>query len=138
MLRASVLAILVAMVGCANTDYRFERIDGERTTPLPLKFDGIYGIRDAASVAAEARFSDGADVVRVKINVHLGPPAVFRSGTYQATIGGKTSTGVVECPSLDYLGGQNTQPSIGGLFRLKDEHNQPLYQVRIPLTIMTR
>ena len=137
-MRTSLLVLLVAIVGCANSEYRFERIDGDQITALPLKFEGIVGVRDAASVVAEARFSDGGDFVTMKINVHLGPPAVFSSGTYQATIGGMATTGIVECPSLDYLGGQNSQPSIGGLFRLKDEQNQPAYQIRIPVTVMKR
>ena len=35
------------------------------------------------------------------------------------TIGGKTVEGIVECPSLDYQGGQGSVPSMGGKFLLK-------------------
>ena len=43
------------MMGCANDEYRFERIDGPQVTTLPFKFDGIRGVRDGASVNAEVR-----------------------------------------------------------------------------------
>ena len=41
---------LLVMIGCANTEYRFERIDGEQVVAMPFKFDGIHGVRDGASV----------------------------------------------------------------------------------------
>jgi len=137
-MRLSTLLLLVSVAGCANAEYRFDRIDGEQPITIPFKFDGIHGVRDGASVNAEARFTDGADVLTMNIALQLVPPPEFRSGTYQATIGGKAIAGRVECPSLMYLGGQAAQPSVGGVFILKDEQNRPLYRVRIPATTMTR
>ena len=126
------------MIGCANTEYRFERIDGVPHIAMPFKFDGIHGVRDGASVNAEARFTNGADFLTMDITLQLVPPPEFRAGIYQATIGGKTSAGRVECTSLMYLGGQAAPPSVGGVFILKDEQNRPLYRVRIPATTLTR
>src|SRR3989449_6631139 len=74
MSRLPLLLVLVSTVGCANTEYRFERIDGPQPSVLPFKFDGIRGVRDGASVNAEARFSDGADVITMNITLHLVPP----------------------------------------------------------------
>ena len=140
MTRLSLVLPVASIVGCANTEYRFERIDGEHPIILPFKLDGVYGVRDGASVNAEARFTDGADVLTMNIAVRLVPPAEFRSGTYRATIGGKTTAGRVECTSLMYLGlgGPADQPSVGGVFILKDEQNRSIYRVRIPATTMTR
>jgi hypothetical protein len=104
---------------------------------LPLKFDGIYGVRDGASVTAEARFVDGADRVTMNIKLFLRPPAEFTSGTYQAMIGGKMTAGAVECPSLTFQGGQEALPTVGGLFLLKDDQNRTVYQVRIPATTLS-
>jgi len=126
------------MLGCASTGYRFERIDGGQSVALPLKFDGLSGIRDGAMVKAEGRFVDGNDVVTMNFVVFLRPPAEFQSGTYQAMIGGKSMTGAVECPSLDFQGGQTALPSVGGVFILKDEQNRPLYRVRIPAATLKR
>jgi hypothetical protein len=60
MTRLSLFLVLVSILGCANTDYRFERIDGPQPMTLPFKFDGIRGVRDGASVNAEARFGASA------------------------------------------------------------------------------
>lgn len=132
--RISLLFILMSFVGCANTDYRFERVDGEQAVTLPLKLDRIHGQRDGASVNAEARFADGADLVTMNIRIYLRPPAEFTSGTYQATIGGRRTSGSVECPSLTFQGGQTALPAVGGLFLLKDDQGRTVYRVRIPAT----
>src|SRR5436853_3779234 len=124
MTRIPLVLALLLLIGCAENEYRFERIDGPQVITLPFKLDGIHGVRDGASVNAEARFTDGADVLTMNIALQLVPPPEFRSGTYQATIGGKAIAGRVECPSLMYLGGQAAQPSVGGVFILKDEQNR--------------
>ena len=134
----SLLLLLISIGGCANTEYRFERIDGAQPTTMPFTLDGIYGVRDGASVNAEARFTDGADFITMNITLYLVPPPEFRSGRYEGTIGGKTIVGQVECSSITYFGGQGDQPSVGGVFILKDEQNRPVYRVRIPATPMTR
>jgi hypothetical protein len=138
--RASIFVVLliVAAYGCANKGYQFERINGDQSVAMPMQFDGLYGLRDGANVKVEGRFSNGADKVTMNFLVYLRPPAEFQSGTYQATIEGMTKTGTVECPSLDFQGGQTALPSVGGVFVLKDEQNRPLYRVRVPATNLQR
>ena len=138
MSRIPLILTLVLFVGCANNAYRFERIDGPQATTLPLKLDGVHGTRDGASVNAEARFTDGADYLAMNIALYLVPPPEFRSGTYEGTIGGKMIKGQVDCPSIMFFGGQSDQPSVGGLFLLKDAHNRSVYRIRIPATPMSR
>jgi len=130
--------IIVGIPGCANTDFRFESIDGDQAATLPLKLDGFYGLRDGASVNAEAHFVNGDDVATMTIVLYLRPPAEFVSGTYKASIAGRVTSGKVECPSLAFQGGQTALPAVGGVFILKDESNGPLYRVRIPATMLTR
>src|ERR1041385_586668 len=115
---------LLSVVSCTNGEYRFERIDGPQVSRLPFKLDGIHGVRDGASVNAEARFTDGADFLTMNITLQLVPPPEFRSGSYQGTVGGKAIAGRVEASSVTYFGGQSDQPSIGGVFILKDEQNK--------------
>src|SRR5437879_2985269 len=98
MTRIFTVLLLVSTVGCASTEYRFERIDGAQITTLPFKLDGIRGVRDGASVVAEAHFTDGADFLMMNITLHLVPPPEFRSGSYEGSIGGKATAGRVECP----------------------------------------
>jgi hypothetical protein len=131
------LFALMCLLGCMNTEDRFERIDGDKYVALPLKLDGLYGLRDGGLVKAEARFVDGGDMVTMYMTLFLRPPAEFQSGTYQAVIGGKMNSGTVECPSLTFQGGQTALPTVGGVFILKDENNRPLYRVRIPATTLT-
>ena len=125
-------------LGCASTEYRFEQIDRDPPIVLPFQLAGLYGIRDGASVNAEAEFVNGEDTLVMKIALYLRPPVEFQSGTYQGTIGGKVVSGSVECPSLTFQGGQTALPTVGGLFILKSEDGRPLYRVRIPATMLAR
>ena len=133
-----IASLLAVATSCVNSEYRFERIDGGQATPLSLKFDSLYGVRDGDSVKAEARFSDGRDSAQVNINVRLGPAVQFASGSYRANIEGRNTEGSVSCDSLDFLGGQNALPSVGGVFILKDSTGHPLYRIRLPSTPMKR
>jgi len=126
------------LLSCGNSEYRFERIDGNDPVSWPFMFDGFHGVRDGASVRAEGRFVDGADSVTIDITIYLRPPAEFQSGTYAASIAGTNTTGTVECPSLAFQGGQTALPSIGGVFILKDEQNRPIYRITIPARTLSR
>lgn len=126
-------ALFLVTFGCANSDYRFDKIEDGKTIQLPLKFDSLYGARDGDMVTAEARFSSGGDNAQMNVRLRLVPPAEFVSGTYRVTVGGQTIEGIVECLSLDYQGGQNSVPSMGGRFILK-----PDYRVTFPSTPIKR
>jgi len=121
------------LAGCANSEYRFERIDGGKSVSIPMKFDSLDGARDGESVTAEARFSNGNDSAQMNVRLFLRPPAEFVSGTYRVTIDGQTAEGIVECQSLDYQGGQGSVPSMGGKFVLK-----PGYRIILPSTPIKR
>ena len=127
------LLVLILFSGCANSEYRFDRMEGGQAVPIPMKLDSLYGARDGESVTAEARFSGGGDSAQMSVRLFLRPPAEFVSGTYRITIGGKTVEGIVECPSLDYQGGQASVPSMGGKFVLK-----PDYRIVFPSTPIKR
>jgi hypothetical protein len=128
-----VLIFFLLFAGCANSDYRFERMDGDKPVSIPMKLDSLFGARDGESVTAEARFANGNDSAQMNVRLFLRPPAEFVSGTYRVTIDGKTVEGVVECQSLDYQGGQGSVPSMGGKFILK-----PGYRIIIPSTPIKR
>lgn len=132
------LLLFVIIAGCVNTEYQFERVEGERPVSLPLKFDSLYGVRDGESVKAEARFTDGHDSANVNIALNLGPPVQFTSGAYLANIGGRNTEGTVVCESLTFLGGQASVPSVGGIFALKDASGRTVYRVTMPPTPIKR
>jgi len=128
-----ILLVLILLSGCANSEYRFDRMEDGQAIPIPMKLDSVYGARDGDSVTAEARFSNGNDSAQMDVRLFLRPPAEFVSGTYRMTIDGKTVEGIVECPSLDYQGGQASVPSMGGKFVLK-----PDYRIILPSTPIKR
>jgi len=134
------IALLVVMLSaCANKEYRVDRIDGAQSVRLPLKFESMFGMRDGASVVAEPVFTEGVNAVRMTLHVRLGPPITFASGSYQATIGDQTLEGPIVCDSLSFLGGQNSLPSVGGVFRLQDNSTgRTVYRVTMPPTPITR
>ena len=136
MIRVLFFVTFTFIFGCARADYRFERIDGDKSVTLPLKFEGLFGVRDGALVKAQGRFMDGNDRAVMNISLFLRPPAEFQSGTYESVIGGKSNSGIVECPSLDFQGGQTALPTVGGVFVMNDANNRPLYRVRIPSTTL--
>jgi len=137
-MRVAVLIVTVFIFGCGKSEFRFEQIDREPAVVLPLKLEGFSGLRDGATVNAEARFVDGNDAVTMSVSLFLRPPAEFQSGSYQGVIGGKMISGGVECPSLTFQGGQTALPSVGGTFVLKNESGTPAYRVTIPATQLSR
>ena len=130
---------IIALIGtsCASSGYRFERMDGAKSTGLALTLNSRSGVRDGDIVNAEAIFTSGADSVRLNIVVHLGPPVAFRSGHYRAVFGGQASEGTVISEALRFQGGQDI-PSIGGVFVLKNAQSLPVYRVTLPSTPVQR
>jgi hypothetical protein len=129
-----IIGLTVLLAACRSTRYGIEQIDGDHTVPLPFTLNGFSGIRDGAMVQADARFVDHDDFIRIHMSLFLRPPAEFESGAYTASVGGKETSGSVDCPSLDFQGGQTALPVVGGVFILKDAQNRPIYRVRIPAT----
>jgi hypothetical protein len=138
MMRLMSPLILIILSSCATSEYRFERVEDSQSIVLPLKFDSLQGGRDGSSVNAVMRFSDGQDSAEITLALYLKPPAECTSGSFRAVIAGRTTTGVVDCASLTYLGGQASSPSIGGVFILKDPQGRPAYRVSMPATPLQR
>lgn len=132
------LCLLMTGWGCAAQEYRFERLDGEDGIPVPLELVAFEGLRDGAAVQVEALFNHENDSAKMNLLLHLTPAAECKSAHYQLTFDGQTTEGPVECSSLSFLGGQNAQPSVGGVFLLKDRENRPAYRVTIPTRVLSR
>jgi hypothetical protein len=130
------LVAAVLTSSCASPEFRFERVDGGAV--VPMKLTALQGFRDGATVNVEALFSEGADSGKMDVVLRLTPAAECASARHRVTVGGQTVEGTVQCSSLNFLGGQNSQPSVGGVFILNDSQNRPTYRVRIPTTLMTR
>lgn len=134
---ATVALIFAMTPGCANKEPRVERIDGGQAVQLPLKLEAIPGTRDGGSVTAAPLFTNATDSLQMDLQVRLGPPIIFVSGSYRADFGGYRSEGPVICDSLSFLGGQTALPSVGGVFRLQDSAGHTIYRVSLPATQTT-
>jgi hypothetical protein len=133
-----ILIVFVFSPHCSRREFQFERIEAGSSTAIPLKLTGLQGARDGATVHVQVSFADGTDAGQMSLVLQLNPTAECRSGKHRIEIAGLATVGAVECSSIDFLGGQNALPSVGGIFILKDAQNQPAYRVRIPPTPMTR
>jgi len=134
---ATVALIFAMTPGCANKEPRVERIDGGQAVQLPLKLESMPGTRDGGSVTAAPLFTNDTDSLRMDLQIRLGPPIVFVSGSYRADFGGHSSQGPVICDSLSFFGGQSALPSVGGVFRLQDSAGHTIYRVSLPATQTT-
>src|ERR1043166_3014745 len=90
-------AAVLALIGCMNQRYRFERIDSQTPAELPMKFVSLTGVRDGDSVRADLRLAAGDDSAQIRIALHLGPPAQFTSGAWQLGAKGETTGGALTC-----------------------------------------
>ena len=93
--RVFILVIVLASASCAGSGYRVERLEGSKSTTVPLKFDSVSGERNGDVVRSEIRFADGADNIRIRLTLHLAPSAECTSAAYSAVIGGEREEGVV-------------------------------------------
>jgi hypothetical protein len=72
--------------------------------------------------------------MRVSMKLILGPPAQFVEGRHRSEFRGDVFDGVVSAESVTFLGGQNTQPSIGGVLILENPNDDSRYRLRFPPT----
>lgn len=137
MSRAWILLFCLLASACVKSNSAFEELREGSAVTLPLKLTSVSGTRDGEIVRATIEFREGGDFAAIAIVVKLGPPPQFISGTYRATIGGRSSMGIVETPSLSFLGGQNALPSVGGIFVLKTVGG-PAFRATLPPTPIQR
>lgn len=133
---ASFFCVLLA--GCLTQTPKVEKMENSQPVPLALEFDSLFGVRDADAVKATAVFKKGPDSAMMAMELFLGPPARFVSGSYRITADGKTDEGSVEASSLTFLGGQGSLPSVGGVFMLNDRDGRPVYRITMPPTPIQR
>ncbi len=135
--RSGLAALMTALLGaCAPSGPLLERFDESLSEwfPLgPVAVESMHGMRDGADVRATAVVSDGTDRVMLIIELHLDPPARFVSGRHQSVIDGASFEGEITADSVDFLGGQSTASSVGGIYRFEGPGGA-LYRVRIPVT----
>lgn len=90
----------------------------------------VRGHRDGDIVTARAGFSDGQHTLLVDLKFIIDAPVRLQSGEWKWA----GDAGAVVAKSIDFLGGQNGPPSVGGMYDLLDGSGRAMFRVTIPTT----
>jgi hypothetical protein len=142
------LAIVVLCLGGCGRESpaTVVALHDDQSSPLPLRFAGLTGVRADYLVKAAMRFTASPQQASapattqlvVDIVLRVGIPTTFESGRYTLVLEGVRHAGRVTAPSLTFLGGQGGNPSIGGTFLLHSAIGPPAYRITLPNTVMRR
>jgi len=95
----------------------------------------LRGTRDGATLGAAATYTNlNSSTIQVSLRFAIGSPTTLTSGTWSAN----GETGTVSARSITFLGGQASNPSLGGTFDLLQKDGAARYRVRFPTTELHR
>ena len=136
---AGTLTLVLSTPACAPANPGLERFEETEWVELgPVVVESLSGQRRGADVEATGVFTLGQDRVTLSMNVVLGPPARFVEGRYSSRIGGEFFEGLLSAESVTFLGGQNAEPSLGGVFVFHHPVDGVRYRLRFPPTLISR
>ncbi len=139
MVRLVCSVLLLTTLSCAPSGPRLERADGAAWVDIaPLELMSIDGFRDGERVEARIYLAGDAVDFRLAFEIVLGPPASFVRGTHESVIAGERSAGPLSAEYVDFLGGQNAAPSVGGVFIVEVPDTGARYRLRVPATPLRR
>ncbi len=139
MTRALLILFVLSIASCAPSGPRLERADGAAWVDVaPLELRSIDGSRDGERVEARIYLAGDAFDFRLAFEIVLGPPASFVRGTHESVIAGERSAGPLSAEYVDFLGGQNAAPSVGGVFIVEVPETGARYRLRVPATPIRR
>lgn len=130
------LFLVVSIASCAASGPVLERFDdaeSEWVVVGSVVVESMRGSRDGADVEAMAVVTHGDDRFMLEIVLHLEPPARFVSGRHESVMDGQPVTGTLDADSVDFLGGQSTASSVGGIYRFEGPRGVE-HRLRIPAT----
>ncbi len=128
-----------SLAGCSPASPGLERFDETAWLELgPVVVESMSGRRTGADVDAIGVFARGEDRMTLSMAFVLGPPARFVEGRHSSRIGGESFEGVVSAESVTFLGGQNAEPSLGGVFLFENPTDGVRYRLRFPPTLISR
>lgn len=105
----------------------------------PVIIESMAVDRDGAEVRATGVFLHGEDNrITLSMELFLEPPARFVSGNHSSRIAGEAFAGPVSSESLEFFGGQNEGPSVGGVFVFENPADGVSYRLRFPPTLRSR
>ena len=134
-----VVGLILLLAGCAPIGPSLEILEGTEWVELgPVIVQSVTGRREGADVNATGVFTQARNRMTLSLEFVLGPPPRFVRGTHISRIGGKSFESAVSSESVTFLGGQNTAPSIGGVFLFENPNEGSRYRLRFPPTLLDR
>ena len=124
-------------IACAPGGPALERFDQRESAWVeaqPLVVDSMSVERDGATVRATGVFTGGEDRITLSLELFLEPPARFVTGSHRSRIAGAALEGAVTSETVEFFGGQNEGPSVGGVFQFEDQASGARYRLRFPPT----
>ena len=136
---AVTFALVLWSVACAPANPSLERFEETEWIALgPVVVQSMSGQRRGVDVEATGVFTMGEDRMTLSMTFVLGPPARFVEGRHRSRIGEEVFEGRVLAESVTFLGGQNTEPSLGGVFLFENPVDGVSYRLRFPPTLISR
>ena len=128
---------LALLFGCAPAGPALDRLVDAESGWVELGAVVIESMsveRDGAEVRATGAFSHGEDQITLSFELFLEPQARFVSGNHSSRISGQAVAGLIAAESVEFFGGQNEGPSVGGVFRFESPADGVSYRLRFPPT----
>ena len=137
----SALGLFAPFSACAPAGPALEEFDDSESAWVelgPVLIESMSVERDGAEVRATGVFLHGEDRITLSMELFLEPPARFVSGNHSSRIAGEAFAGPVSSESLEFFGGQNEGPSVGGVFLFENPSDGARYRLRFPPTLRSR
>ena len=132
------LPLLSACAPAGPTLEEFDAIESRWVELGPVVIESMSVGRDGAEVSATGVFLRGEDRITLSMELFMEPPVRFVSGNHSSRIAGEAFAGPVSTESLEFSGGQNEGPSVGGVFLFENPVDGVNYRLRFPPTSQSR
>jgi len=127
------LCCALALAGCGGSKRpAVQDLSGRENLSL-FTLQSIHGTRDGDRLQTLATFSDSSSILTIEMRFAIGSPTKLESGTWRWSRNNQLQTGTITAQSVNFLGGQDGPPSIGGTYELLGP-DSALYRITIPTT----
>ena len=137
----STLGLFAPLCACTPPGPALEKFDDTESGWVelgPVLIESMSVERDGPEVRATGVFLHDEDRITLSMELFLEPPARFVSGNHSSRIAGEAFAGPASSESLEFFGGQNEGPAVGGVFVFENSADGVRYRLRFPSTLRSR
>jgi hypothetical protein len=129
--------LVLALASCAHPSRSVLQDLSGHEDLSSFRLSAVHGVRDGDRLAAQVLISDSSSILTLDLHFAIGSPTTLQSGSWTWSQPGRLLNGRLAARSVQFLGGQDGPPSIGGVFDLLGG-SDPAYRVNLPLTVLPR